>query len=128
MVHRLCDLRWLGLFPGKELPKMLTVIQWLILIIVVVSFGCFIFVAIPIFRQSVGLGILYVIVAIVTLGIGALVWGWVKAKEYDLQKVVTIWTICVVLNLILGTATITAAGNEMRKTFQESTERLGGQP
>jgi len=107
---------------------MLTVLQLLILIIGVVAFICFILVAMPIFRQSVALGILYVIVAIVTCGIGALIWGWVKAKEYGLQKVMTIWTICVVLNLILGTATITVAGNEMRKTFQESTERLGGQP
>ena len=104
------------------------VLQVLISVVAIAAFVCFILVAIPIFRQSVGLGILYVIVAIATCGIGALIWGWAKASEYGLQKVMVLWTICVVANLLLGAASIVAAGGEMREQFEGSTSRLEGQP
>jgi len=107
---------------------MLIVLQLCSALLGLVMLWCLVVVAIAVFKQSIGLGILYLVVALATCGIGGLVWGWIKAKEYDLQKVMTVWTICWAVNLIVCFGIVREAGEAMRRAFQESTEGLAGEP
>lgn len=40
------------------------------------------------------------IVGIITCGWGAFIWGWIKAKEYDLKKIMLGWTAAIVVLFI----------------------------
>jgi hypothetical protein len=62
----------------------------------VVSLVCWIMVLIPIFKDNVGLGILGII-----CGLFAFIYGWIKVKEYNIQKVMLVWTIVFVLTILL---------------------------
>ena len=66
------------------------------------SLICFILVLVKMFQngQTV-LGI----VCIVCCGIGGLiafVYGWIKSGEWGIQKVMLIWTVCIILQIIGG--------------------------
>ena len=61
----------------------------------IVSLVCWIMVLIPIFKENVGLGILGIICGLFTF-----IYGWVKAKEYNIQKVMLIWTIATVVTIL----------------------------
>ena len=60
------------------------------------SLVCWILVLIPLFKENVGLGILGIICGIFTF-----IWGWVKAKEKGLTKIMTYWTILTVAYIIV---------------------------
>ena len=60
------------------------------------SLVCLILVLIPLFKENVGLGILGIICGLFTF-----VWGWVKAKEKGLTKIMTIWTILWVATMLV---------------------------
>jgi hypothetical protein len=84
------------------------IISLLALAIGVVSIICWIKVLIVIFNKAgVGLGILGIICPIFTF-----IWGWVKNAEYNLKKIMLIWTIATgasfVLNILAG-ATMVAS-------------------
>ncbi|MBN1349731.1 hypothetical protein JXJ21_10000 [candidate division KSB1 bacterium] len=63
--------------------------------------ACWIMVLIPLFKENVGLGILGII-----CGLFAFIWGWIKAKEKGLTKVMIIWTIIWILLIILNLFTM----------------------
>jgi hypothetical protein len=56
---------------------------------------CFIIVLIQLFKENVGLGILGLICGIFTY-----IWGWVKAAELNLKKVMLWWTILLIGSII----------------------------
>jgi hypothetical protein len=65
----------------------------------IVGIVCFIKVLIVLFSKAgVGLGIL----GIITCGLFAFIWGWVKHKEYGLTKVMTVWTIVWVVSIAIN--------------------------
>ena len=91
----------------------------------VVSLVCAILVIVKMFQRSgPGIGI----VGIITCGIGAYIWGWVKSKELALTKLMLVWTAAIVvgiiLNVVAGGMAIAAAQNnpEFQKAFRESLE------
>ena len=79
---------------------MLLVIGILSLIVGLVSLGCWIFIVIKMFKNEEGP--VQGIIGIVTCGIWAFIWGWMKHKEYDLSKIMYIWTAAWVVSLILN--------------------------
>lgn len=61
------------------------------------SFVCFILVLVQMFKRAgTGLGI----VGIITCGLGAFIWGWIKAKEFELTKIMLGWTAAIAVSII----------------------------
>ncbi len=82
----------------------LLLVQGLVSILGIASLVCFILVLIKMFQQGqTGLGVACIVLAFCA-GIGALIafiYGWVKAREWDLQKVMMVWSGIVVANILL---------------------------
>jgi len=87
-----------------------------------ISTVCLIMVVVKMFqRAGVGMGIL----GILTCGIAALIWGWMKAKELNMVKLMTLWTITLVASMVLGTmlsATIMSSP-EVQKAIRDAQEK-----
>ncbi|HVS36441.1 MAG TPA: hypothetical protein VMS17_12820 [Gemmataceae bacterium] len=71
----------------------------------VASLVCFILVLVQMFqRGQTGLAVAC-IVLVFCGGIGALIafiYGWVKSREWGLNNVMLIWTVCIVIGLVGG--------------------------
>lgn len=81
--------------PDEPLEH-LRVVGVLSILIGLITLVCFIIVLIQLFKQNVGLGILGIIIGLFTF-----IWGWVKAKEKDLTRVMTVWTTLWVAQIII---------------------------
>jgi hypothetical protein len=70
----------------------------------IASLVCFILVVVKMFQKGeTGIGIAC-IVGIFLCGIGgivAFVYGWIKSGEWQLQKIMLVWTACIVVNILL---------------------------
>jgi|GEM_PF-1330791 len=68
------------------------------------SLVCFVLVLIQMFqRGQTGLGIACIVLLFVC-GIGGLIafiYGWVKAREWNIQNIMIAWTVCVLIQLVL---------------------------
>jgi len=99
------------------------------------SLVCFILVVIQMFKnEQTGLGIACIILAVCT-GIGTLiafVYGWIKAAEWDLKKIMLAWTglfvaqlVAVVLYVVfVGVAAAGAAGEYQKQMESMQVEEL----
>ena len=60
------------------------------------SLICFILVLVQMFkREQTGLGIACIVLLLCAIGgLIAFIYGWIKAKEWDIQNVMLAWTIC----------------------------------
>ena len=81
----------------------------------IASLICWIMVLIKIFKDNVGLGILGIVCSLF-----AFIYGWVKAAEYGIKKVMLWWTIlvvlaivCIILATVLGGVAAAASGGGM---------------
>ena len=64
----------------------------------VVQFVCFIIVVVKIFQAgNIGIGVVSIL-----CGLVAFVYGWVKANELDVQKIMLVWTIALVAQIAIG--------------------------
>ena len=73
-------------------------LQILAILLYLANAACWIYVLMKIFQdQSVGLGILGLIVWPF-----AFVYGWVKAREFGIQKVMLTWTVLLLAALAVG--------------------------
>ena len=76
-------------------------------------------------KQGTGLGVLAIILAIFCV-LPTLIWGWIKAKEFGMQKLMMWYTIAFVVasigNIISGAAIFGAlmGSPEMQEIMQES--------
>lgn len=91
------------------------------------SFVCFILVLVQMFKRAgVGLGI----VGIITCGLGAFIWGWIKAKELGLTKLMLGWTaaigVGIVCNVIAGGLAVAALKDSPE--FQDAMKNATEQP
>lgn len=71
------------------------------LLVGLASFACFVIVIIKMFQTE---GALQGVLGIITCGIYALIWGWLRASRYNLRNIMIIWTICIVVGLVLNFA------------------------
>ena len=75
----------------------------------IASLGCLICLIIVLIKQFQNAGVVHGIIGIITCGIWTFIWGWMKHKEYGLTKVMTIWTIAIVVMIpvnVMNTAAI----------------------
>ena len=85
------------------------------------SFVCFILVLVQMFKNAgAGLGI----VGIITCGIAAFIWGWIKAKQLNLSKIMLIWTAAIVVSIVgnVGAGTMAAKAMAENPEFQKMIE------
>ena len=71
------------------------------LVVGLASLACFLIVLIKMFQTE---GALQGILGIITCGIYALIWGWLRASRYNLRNIMIIWTVCIIVSLILNFA------------------------
>lgn len=95
------------------------------------GFVCMILVLVQMFKRSgVGMGI----VGIITCGLAAFIWGWIKAKEYDLTKLMLGWTaalgIGIVCNVIAGGLAVASLKDnpEFQEAFKKGMEEAAKKP
>lgn len=86
-------------------------LQVLALAVGIVSLVCWIMILVKIFKQNVGLGILGIFCSIF-----AFIYGWVKVKEFNAQKIMTVWTIAIVVGMI---ANFLGAGAMIQEMIQQ---------
>jgi len=71
-----------------------------------VSFICFILVVIQMFQRGAkGMAIVCIVFSL-CCGLGGLiafVYGWVKAREWDMTNLMTVWTVAFAINVVAGT-------------------------
>ena len=97
-----------------EIPKraMYTISAILIvqLILSLVCFICFILILIKMFKaHKIGFGIVCIILTFI-IGIGSLlafIYGWVKSSEIRSKRIMKLWTICIIVNIVLTIIVIT---------------------
>jgi len=83
-----------------------------------ISFVCAILVIVKMFQKSgVGLGI----VGIITCGLGAFIWGWIKSKELGITKLMLVWTVAFGVSIVVSGMTMSAIANDptMQKAMQQ---------
>lgn len=99
---------------------------------------CFILVLVEMFkRQQTGIAITCIVLFFCT-GVGTLiafVFGWMKSKEWNLQKIMLAWTACLAISLVSAGIWVTFSvaqvsqlqqqvDREMQKKFRESELQL----
>ena len=71
----------------------------------IVSFVCFVLVLVQMFqRGKTGLAVGFIVLTL-CCGIGGLItfiYGWVKAREWNMTNVMTVWTVAFVVNIVAG--------------------------
>ena len=81
---------------------MLTILS---IILTIASLVCWIMEIIAAFTKGKEKGPLMGILSIVPcLGLGGLIVGWIHAKKWGITKLMTIWTIIIVINIIVSIA------------------------
>ena len=106
----------------------------LAVVVGIVSLVCFILVLVEMFRrEQTGLAIACIVLALCS-GIGTLiafVYGWIKAREWSLQKVMLSWTVCFVVQLVLvgvivavGASVAVDANNQFRQQMKQIEQDL----
>jgi hypothetical protein len=102
----------------------------------IVSLVCFILVLVEMFRrEQTGLAIACIVLVLCT-GIGfliAFIYGWIKAGEWNLKKVMVGWTVCWVVQLVIGAAALVTlqkgienaieVQNEVRRDYLEKMDK-----
>lgn len=95
------------------------------------GFVCMIMVLVQMFKRAgAGLGI----VGIITCGLAAFIWGWIKAKEFGLTKLMLGWTaavgVAVICNVVAGIFLMAAAANnpEFQEAFKQGIEDANKKP
>ena len=83
---------------------MTAIIGGLLGLVGLASLVCWIMVLIKIFKDNVGLGVLGIFCWLFTF-----IYGWVKAKEYQVRKVMMAWTVLIVAGAILYVVFFAAA-------------------
>jgi len=67
------------------------------------SLVCFVLVLIQMFQhRQMALGIVCIVLAFCGIGfLIAFIYGWVKAREWNIQNIMIAWTVCVLIQLVL---------------------------
>lgn len=77
------------------------------------SLVCYILVVVQMFKRGqtgIGIASLVLLLACGIGGLVAFVYGWIKAKEWDIQNVMLIWTGCIVVSVLCNIAFVAVAG------------------
>src|SRR5262245_26992820 len=97
---------------------MLPLVQVLNAILSLIGFVCSILVVIEMFqRGKTGPGLASTL-GLLACGLGALfafIYGWIKAAEWNIKKVMLVWTGCIVVNIVLAMVTLPAAMRQVQQ-------------
>lgn len=66
------------------------------------SLVCWIMVLVKLFQAK---QTLHGVLGIITCGLWAFIWGWVVSGKLKLQKIMIIWTICIIIGFATGNFT-----------------------
>lgn len=82
------------------------VVDGLSVIASIAALVCWIMVLIKMFQHgATGVAIASIVLIICAIGpLIAFVYGWMRAREWQITNIMTIWTVCFVANILLGGA------------------------
>lgn len=100
--------------PETAIPLWAGLVLIPVLMLSLAQFVCLVLVIVEMFKRGeTALGAVCIVLAFCS-GIGTLIafiYGWIKAGEWGLRKVMLTWTICFVINLVL--VLVVAIGSAM---------------
>jgi hypothetical protein len=82
-------------------------LQGLSVVVGLVSLCCYFYVIYQMFENAETVIGIVCLVGICVLGLGgivAFVYGWIKARDWEIVPVMAVWSGCIVLNLLLAVA------------------------
>ena len=82
-------------------------LQGISVVVAIVSLCCYLYVIYQMFDKSESVIAIVCLVGICLFGLGGLVafvYGWIKAREWEIVPVMATWTGCIALNLVLAVA------------------------
>lgn len=85
---------------------MVKIVSWLLTVVGLGTFGCWIAVLIKQFRAK---AIIWGILHILTFGLTGLIWGWLYLNSHGARKLIFLWTALIILQIVL-IAYLIAAG------------------
>jgi hypothetical protein len=103
----------------------------LYLVALVVGIGslvCFVLVVVEMFkREQTGLGIACIVLIFCGIGgIIAFVYGWIKANEWGLQKIMLAWTVCLVVGIAVNVMLVGVGATMVRPGATDFQQQLDG--
>jgi hypothetical protein len=110
--------------------SVLAILLYLVALVVTIgSLVCFVLVVVQMFKHDqTGLGVACIL--LIFCGIGGLIafiYGWIKNKEWGLQKIMLIWTACIVVGLLVNIVLVgvgaSMAGNAQSQ-FQQQLDNM----
>ena len=115
---------------GGFLMSLLVILLYLVALVVGIgSLVCFVLVVVQMFKHDqTGLGVACIL--LIFCGIGGLIafiYGWIKNKEWGLQKIMLIWTACIVVGLLVNIVLVgvgASMGGNAPTQFQQQLDNM----
>jgi hypothetical protein len=88
-------------------------LQGLSVIVAIVSVCCYFYVIYQMFDKAESVIAIVCLVGICLFGLGgivAFVYGWIKAREWEIVPVMAVWSACVVINILLSVTQVLMGG------------------
>jgi hypothetical protein len=88
-------------------------LQGLSAVVGIVSLCCFLYVIYQMFNNAETVIGIVCLVGICVLGLGgivAFIYGWIKAREWDMVPVMAIWSGCIAVNILLAVIQVMTRG------------------
>jgi hypothetical protein len=115
---------------GGFLVTVLAILLYLVALVVGIgSLVCFVMVVVQMFKHDqTGLGVACIL--LIFCGIGGLIafiYGWIKNKEWGLQKIMLIWTACIIVGLLVNIVLVgvgASMGGNAPTQFQQQLDNM----
>ena len=90
-------------------------------VLVILNIAAIIFLLIVLIKQFSKGGFLQGLLGIITCGLWTFIWGWIKHRQYNLTKVMTMWSVSYVVSMVIGVMFGGVIGMEAAKLMGEAT-------
>lgn len=89
-------------------------------VLAILNIAAIIFLIVVLIKQFSKGGVLQGILGIITCGLWTFIWGWIKHRQYQLTRVMTMWSIAYVASMVIGVMFGGVIGMEMAKLMGEA--------
>ena len=89
-------------------------------VLAVLNIAAIIFLLIVLIKQFSKGGFLQGLLGIITCGLWTFIWGWIKHRQYNLTRVMTMWSVSYVVSMVIGVMFGGAIGMEAAKLMGEA--------
>ena len=91
------------------------------ILVAVLSLASLVFLIKVLIKQFSKGGVLQGLLGVITCGFWTFVWGWIKHRQYNLTKVMTMWSVCYAVSIVVSFVAGTALSLQMAKLVGQAT-------